>query len=332
MNTYDYSLILKQLPSFARKYINHLAVTNRSETTRRAYVYELRSFFNYLCNEPEYKYPDTPSAITLDQFSMITHIEIEAYLSYAKTKGENEHKALSRKQAVIKSFYKYLVRKDFLGTDVTLKLDSIEIDRNLPKALEPNEVADLTELLDDGIGLTKDQLKYYKYTRKRDRAIVLTLIVTGMRLSELCSVNLEDINYNSLSIAIVGKGNKKANVYFNNYVKGLLKEYIEIERTRYDKTGTNALFLSMQCKRIGRTSVEDIVKKYMKLLASLGHNTADFSTHKLRSTTATLLLRETDNLALVQDYLRHSDPRTTRQYAKILDEQLKRAASMIKFK
>lgn len=63
----------------------------------------------------------------------------------------------------------------------------------------------------------------------------------------------------------------------------------------------------------------------------MGYNTADFSAHKMRSTTATMLLRETDNLALVQDYLRHSDPRTTREYTKILDEQLKRAANMIKF-
>ena len=108
------------------------------------------------------------------------------------------------------------------------------------------------------------------------------------------------------------------------------RDYIENEHPRYDKTGSNALFLSMKCNRISKIAVERIVKKYMKILATKGYNTSEFTTHKLRSTTATLLLRETDNLALVQDYLRHSDPRTTRQYAKILDEQLKRAADLIR--
>lgn len=68
------------------------------------------------------------------------------------------------------------------------------------------------------------------------------------------------------------------------------------------------------------------------MLKKQGHNTEGFSTHKLRSTFATLLLRETDNLAIVQDALGHADPRATRIYAKVLDEQLKRAADYIKFR
>lgn len=332
MNTYDFSPVLKQLPSFAQDCINHLAVINRSEKTRRSYVYELRHFFNYIKGTPKFKFLSTISDMTLEQLASLSHRDIEAYLSWANTEGKNGPRALARKQAVIKTLYRYLVREEMLAKDITLKLDPISFKPNLPKALEPNEVAELSEILDDGQGLTKGQRKYFNYTEKRDRAILLTLIVTGMRLSELCAINLEDINYNSLSIRIIGKGDKEANVYFNEDIVDLLKEYIANERPRYDKYGSNALFLSIKCNRISTVQVENIVKKYMRILANMGHNTKDFSTHKLRSTTATTLLRETNNLALVQDYLRHSDPRTTRQYAKILDEQLKRAASMIKFK
>jgi len=331
MKTYDYSPILKQLPSFAQDYINHLAVTNRSETTRRAYVYELRYFFKYLCNVPKYKFPSMPSDITLEHLNILKHNDIEAFLAWAKNSG-NSPRALSRKQAAIKSLYRYLVREDLLIKNVTLKLVTIKVTSKLPQALEPNEVAELSEILDSGHGLTKGQQKYYQYTEKRDRAIMLTLIGTGLRLSELCAINLEDINFNNLNIRVIGKGDKEAKVYFNEDVKDFLLDYIDNERPRYDKKGSDALFLSMRCIRIGNQSVERIVKKYMEILAEKGYNTKDFSTHKLRSTTATELLRETGNLALVQDYLRHSDPRTTRQYAKILDEELKRAASMIKFK
>lgn len=332
MNTYDYSPILKQLPSFARDFINHLAVINRAETTRRSYVYELRGFFQFLCDDTRYKFPATPAAITLKQMKILSHRDIEAYLGFANTTGNNEHRALSRKQAVIKSLYRYLVREEFLVKDVTLKLDPITITSTLPKALEPNEVADLSEVLECGKGLSKGQLKYYNYTEKRDRAIMLTFINTGLRLSELVTVNLEDIEFNNLSFRIIGKGGKEAKVYFNKHVEQILKDYIANERPRYDKNGSRSLFLSIQGAGIGKQAVENIVKKYMQVLANMGYNTADFSAHKMRSTTATMLLRETNNLALVQDYLRHSDPKTTRQYTKILDEQLKRAANMIKFK
>lgn len=332
MQTYDYSSILKQLPSFAQDFINHLSVINRSETTRRSYVYELRHFFNYILGTPKFEALPSISSFTLENMASLNHRDVEAFLSWAKTEGNNGPRALSRKQAAIKSLYRYLVREEMLIKDITLKLEPIAVKSKLPKALEPNEVADLTEVLEDGQGLTKGQLKYYNYTEKRDRAIILTLINTGLRLSELCGLNLSDINYKDSSFSVLGKGDKDAKVYFNDEVSAILQDYIKNERSRYNKSYTDALFLSIQCKRISKTSVESIVKKYMKILADMGYNTSDFSTHKMRSTTATMLLRETDNLALVQDFLRHSDPRTTRQYAKILDEQLKRAANMIKFK
>jgi site-specific recombinase XerD len=104
------------------------------------------------------------------------------------------------------------------------------------------------------------------------------------------------------------------------------------ERSRYALNEPEALFLSIQGNPISKRAVQDLIKKYLNVLKAFGHNTEGFSAHKLRSTFATLLLRETDNLAIVQDALGHSDPRTTRIYAKVLDEQLRRAADLIKFR
>jgi len=319
------------LPPFAKNFINHLAVTNKSKSTQVAYTYELCLFFNYLCGSIP-SFPSSPSDIELSLMETIGHLHIESYLSWANTERTNGPRALARKQAVIRSLYRYLLREDMIHKDVTIKLDPISVNQKLPKALEPNEIADLTDALETGIGLSEGQLKYHVYTEKRDYAIVLTLIGTGLRLSELCNIDISKANINKGYFEIVRKGNKETIIYFNDDVAKALQNYLLNERPRYIHKDVDALFLSIQGKRISKRAVQNLIAKYMTILKTLGHNTEGFSVHKMRSTFATILLRETDNLAIVQDALGHSDPRTTRIYAKVLDEQLKRAADLIRFK
>ncbi|HBV85636.1 tyrosine-type recombinase/integrase [Desulfosporosinus sp.] len=319
------------LPPFAKDFINHLAVTNKSKSTQVAYTYELFMFFQYLCNSME-SFPSSPSDIGLSDMEVIGHRHIESYLSWANSERTNGPRALARKQAVIKSLYRYLLREDMIHKDVTIKLDPINVQQKLPKALEPNEIADLTDALETGIGLSDGQLKYHVYTEKRDYAIVLTLIGTGLRLSELCNLSISKTNINKGYFEIMRKGNKETVIYFNDDVGKALNDYLVNERPRYVHKDSDALFLSIQGNRISKRAVQNLIAKYMTILKSLGHNTEGFSVHKMRSTFATILLRETDNLAIVQDALGHSDPRTTRIYTKVLDEQLKRAAHLIKFK
>ncbi|WP_407309391.1 tyrosine-type recombinase/integrase [Desulfosporosinus sp. SB140] len=319
------------LPILARDFINHLAVTNKSKSTQVAYTLELRLFFNYLCDFlPDF--PSSPQDIDLSFIGKISHRHIEAYLSWVSDQRNNGARALARKQAAIKSFFHYLLREDLIPKDVTIKLDPINVTQKLPKALEPEQIADLTDVMETGIGLTPGQLKYYAYTEKRDYAIILTLIGTGLRLSELCHLNLSTTNFNKGCFEVTRKGNKETVIYFNREISEALTDYILHERPRYASGDSDALFLSIQGKRISKRAVQNLILKYMTILKGLGHNTDGFSAHKMRSTFATLLLRETDNLAIVQDALGHSDPRTTRIYAKVLDEQLKRAAELIKFK
>jgi len=318
------------IPPFAKDFINHLAVTNKSKSTQVAYTYELCMFFQYLCNSIS-GFPSSPSLIGLSLMETIGHRQIESYLSWANNERTNGPRALARKQAVIRSLYRYLLREDMILKDVTIKLDPINVNQKLPKALEPNEIADLTDALETGIGLSEGQLKYHVYTEKRDYAIVLTLIGTGVRLSELCNLDITKTNINKGYFEIVRKGNKETIIYFNDDVAKALKDYLLNERSRYVRKNVDALFLSIQGNRISKRAVQNLIAKYMAILKTLGHNTEGFSVHKMRSTFATLLLRETDNLAIVQDALGHSDPRTTRIYAKVLDEQLKRAAHLIKF-
>ena len=320
------------LPHFAQDFINHLAVINKSKTTQYAYTNELRLFFQFLCTSRP-SFPSSPENISLSpHVENIGHRDIEAYLSWACIERKNGVRALARKQAVIKSLYRYLLREDMISKDVTIKLDPLTVNQKLPKALEPNQIADLTDVLQNGAGLSKEQLKYQVYTEKRNYAIFLTFIGTGLRLSELCNLNLSTTNLNKVCFEVNRKGNKETVVYFNSEIAEALKDYIQNERPRYAHSKSEALFLSMQGKRISTRAVQNLITKYMEILKTLGHNTDGFGAHKMRSTFATLLLRETDNLAIVQDALGHADPRTTRIYAKVLDEQLKRSAALIKFK
>ena len=319
------------LPHFAKDFINHLAVINKSRNTQYAYTNELRLFFQFLCNSVP-TFPSFPVEISLLLMVNIGHRDIEAYLSWASIERNNGVRALARKQAVIKSLYRYLLREDMISKDVTVKLDPININQKLPKALEPNQIADLTDVLQNGTGLSKEELKYHAYTEKRNYAIFLTFIGTGLRLSELCNLNLRTTYLNKGCFELVRKGNKETVVYFNTEINDALHDYLKTERQRYAHDKSEALFLSMQGKRISTRAVQNLITKYMLILKKMGHNTDGFSAHKMRSTFATLLLRETDNLAIVQDALGHSDPRTTRIYAKVLDEQLKRSAALIKFK
>ncbi|AFQ44196.1 tyrosine-type recombinase/integrase [Desulfosporosinus meridiei] len=328
----NYSAEFSTLPHFAQDYINHLAVINKSKNTQYAYSNELRLFFQFLCDSLP-TFPSSPEGINLlYHMDKIGHRDIEAYLSWASIKRNNGVRALARKQAVIKSLYRYLLREDMISKDVTIKLDPFNVNQKLPKALEPNEIADLTDALETGVGLSAGQLKYHVYTEKRDYAIVLTLIGTGLRLSELCNLDISKTNLNKGFFEILRKGNKETVIYFNDDVAKALNDYLQNERPRYVRKNLDPLFLSIQGNRISKRAVQNLISKYMTILKTLGHNTEGFSVHKMRSTFATLLLRETDNLAIVQDALGHSDPRTTRIYAKVLDEQLKRAADLIKFK
>jgi integrase/recombinase XerC len=322
---------LLTLPSYARSYINHLGVINKSLNTQKAYTQELLLFFHFICDYMS-DFPNSPSSLTLDNIKQIQHIDIEAYLSWARTRRNNGVRALARKQAVIRSFYRYLLREDLIQRDITIKLNPIHLGQKAPKALEPEQIADLADILETGVGLSEGQLKYHTYTEKRDFAIFLTFIGTGLRLTELYSLNLQSIDFNKGCFIVTRKGNKETNIYFNSEIATAIQDYIQNERQRYLHNESEALFLSIQGNRMSKRAIQDLIKKYMTVLQNFGHNTEGFSAHKLRSTFATLLLRETDNLAIVQDALGHADPRTTRIYAKVLDEQLRRAAEYIKFR
>ena len=162
----------------------------------------------------------------------------------------------------------------------------------------------------------------------RDTAILTLFLGTGIRISELVGLNDDSVNFEDNSFVVTRKGGGQAILYFSDEVAFALKEYIAAKKNDPKiPENENALFLSMQYKRINVRSVEFLVKKYSKTVTPLKKITP----HKLRSTYGTRLYNETGDIYVVADVLGHKDVNTTkRHYAAITQENRRRVAGAVK--
>ena len=241
--------------------------------------------------------------------------------------GEN---GKARKLAAVRKLFKYFYRTEKISSNpaeltITPKRHEKEIVR-----LEPNEVAEMLDVIENGSKMTSKQKEYYEKTKTRDLAIVTLLLGTGLRVSECVGLDIDDVDFDVNGVRVLRKGSKEMIVYFGEEVEIALKDYLVQRKAietapEYEK----ALFLSMQKKRIGVRAVEKLVKKYASQVTTL----KKISPHKLRSTYGTTLYRETGDIYLVADVLGHSDVNTTKKhYAQQSDDNRRRAARIVKLR
>ena len=154
-------------------------------------------------------------------------------------------------------------------------------------------------------------MRFHNKTKVRDLALLTLLLGTGIRVSECGGLNIEDVDFDNLGIKIRRKGGYEDIVYFGEEVEEALQSYLEERSHVVPVSGhENALFLSIQNRRITVRAVENLVKKYTSLVTSLKKITP----HKLRSTYGTTLYQETGDIYLVADVLGHKDVNTTRKH------------------
>ena len=184
--------------------------------------------------------------------------------------------------------------------------------------------------LKEGEKLTKSQLKYHNKTKLRDIALLTLLLGTGIRVSECVGLDIADVDFKNNGIKIRRKGGYETVIYFGGEVADALYDYLEKRYHVIPLEGhENALFLSMQNRRITVRAVENLVKKYASNVTGLKKITP----HKLRSTYGTALYQETGDIYLVADVLGHKDVNTTRRhYAAQADARRRQAAKMIQLR
>ena len=238
----------------------------------------------------------------------------------------NTEKTKARKLATIKSFFKYNYNKDRIPADPASKVLSLKLHDKAIIRLEVDEVAKLLDNVESGTGLSPKQLALQKKTRKRDIAILTLFLGTGIRISELVGIDLDDIDFNINGFKITRKGGNQTILYFSDEVAETLKEYISERNSNKELADETALFVSLQNKRITVRAVQNLVKKYAGITTPLKHITP----HKLRSTYGTNLYKETNDIYVVAEVLGHKDINTTKKhYAAISDEIKRKAASKV---
>ena len=326
----------KQLPRFCGEFFRGIESTTSSRT-RIAYAYDLVVFFNYLKAEnPEVKNKDLRD-LPVSILDRITATDIEEYLDYLKyyvtedgVEHTNKERGIMRKLACLRTLYRYFYKKETIQTNPASIVDMPKIHQKEIVRLDTDEVSILLDEVETGDKLTKSQQNFHAKTKVRDMAILTLLLGTGIRVSECVGIDINDIDFKNSGIKIRRKGGNETVVYFGEEVEEALLNYIEERKLIVPVGGDeNALFLSLQKRRIGVRAVENLVKKY----ASLETNLKKITPHKLRSTYGTSLYRETGDIYLVADVLGHKDVNTTKKhYAAIEDERRKKARNAVKLR
>lgn len=308
-------------------YLNYLkSIKGLSESTIKEYTYDLEAFIKFqlirkLYNNDRQYYTDNFNPSKINEYAneiFFENLNIQdfyAFLSYLDNHKNDTATTRSRKISAIKSFYKYMYSEiEIIDNNVAAKLTNPKISQRQPVYLTLSE----TEILLSTISKEQNE-----FLRARDMAIVFTFLTTGMRLSELVSIDLSDVNKDNFKI--IGKGNKERTVYLTSNCQELINIYI-IKRSEYLKDDSiNALFVSTRKKRISNRAVQSTIDKYLE---KAGFDTKIYSTHKLRHTAATLMYKYGNvDIRALKDILGHASVSTTQIYTHLDDDDLKDAVN-----
>lgn len=250
-----------------------------------------------------------------------------SYISYYEKDGKtfvNKERGKARKLSALRSFFKFLFNSDLISSNVITKISTPKIHQKEIIRLEVDEVVKLLNQAENPTNLTKREQGYNKITKERDLAIMSVFLGTGIRISELVGLNVDDIDFNNNSFKITRKGGNEVVLYFSDEVKDAMISWLKIrDEIKTLDDDEKALFLSLQRKRITPRAVENLVKKYSQAVTPL----KKISPHKLRSTYGTNLYRETQDIYIVADVLGHKDVNTTKKHYAAISEDIRRNAS-----
>ena len=319
-----------ELPPFMRGFFSYLR-SSVLPMSRLAYLHDVTFFCNYLITNTDLTAASRIKDIKAEEFDAMRGGDINVFLDYCRMYTveqdqkqivhTNNNKTLSRKKSTLSVLFKYLYRDEIISRNITDQFDPIRVekpsDREI-KALQDNEVKIMLDAVETRDHLTEKEKQFWKKTKKRDKAILILFITYGLRLSELQQLNVSSFNFKRGEFKIYRKRGKESIMPLNNKtVLKALHEYIDEERAPEEKIkpgSEDALFLSLQGRRMTERQIRELVKKYTSIGMSTSRR-AGYSPHKLRATAATSLIGRGNSIYDVQELLDHENVTTTQLYA-----------------
>ena len=295
------------MPTFEKvlgEYTHHLTKERSlSEHTTRAYLGDLTSFFDNL------------ELQKVDDLADVTIAHIRSWLATQQVKG-GARTTLSRRAVSIRLFTKWATKKGFLPKDIGLTLATPKGHRTLPEVLS---ISDATVAMDS---LATRVAEEESATSIRDCAILEVLYASGARVSELCGLDLDDIDYQRNTILVLGKGNKERTIPLGNPAMKALNNWIKNARSEMANGASGeAVFLGVRGKRIDQRTVRTVVYEALEALEGAQR----LGPHALRHSAATHLLEGGADLRTVQEILGHASLATTQIYTHVSTERLQKA-------
>ena len=304
------------------EFLDHLRLNeNASAHTVRAYDSDLSQFITFVAAHLNRRRPDLAA-------SDFTHLNIRAFLGELHKRG-NSRASAARKLAAIRTFGKYLRREGAIDGDPAALVGTPKREERLPAHLGESEMSRLLDMPDTSSPLGR-----------RDRAILELFYASGLRLSELVGVGLEDVNLSSRVVRVLGKGGKERIVPFNRSTEAAIRAWLKdretiaaavgewrlaagpVSRRRPGGAGVrrraDPMFLNYQGGRLSTRSVDRLVRKYVAACSTR----FGISPHALRHSFATHLLERGADLRVIQELLGHARLSTTQRYTHVNAAQL----------
>lgn len=278
--------------NYIDRFIHYLKVMKKdSEYTLENYERDLKEYYDF--------YHD---------YLHISRDDVSKYLEYLYAKGLSRN-SISRKLSAIRSFYNYLIREEVISVNYFKEVSNPKKKQGLPKYVKDNDL----EIMFDSFDMSKclDQ---------RNRLVLEMLYATGIRVSELVHIKLNDINQYDNIIKILGKGSKERIVIYGSFCEDVLDIYLNDGRIKLDKNHSDYLFLNKNGTRLSDRYVREIINNVVRKCEIDYH----VSPHTLRHTFATDMLNAGADLVSVKDLLGHSSLDTTSIYTHVSNEHIKK--------
>ncbi len=339
------------LPFYIVKYLEHIGV-NMTSTSALSYTYNIIDFLEWL-RESGLSSAKKNTDITLEELNDLYTEDFDSYRNHLQTrknskyhgrkfyKTKNSNTTISNKMSALKSLFRYLSKNKMRGSkstyisqnplldyEVRIKTNDKDTAKRISMSiLQEEEMFQFIDFVLFEYGniedLNKVAIALWERNRSRDAAIICLLLHSGLRVSELVSIRLKDLNLDESYVLVERKGYENlVQVYFSDEAAELLEDYLEIRETRYraENFENSPLFVTPRrtgpAKILTKNAIQKMVMKYAS-----AYGKPNLTVHDLRHSFATFLLKETGNIRVVQETLGHSNIKTTQKYTHILNDE-----------